>query len=182
MKRKQTSITNEAVVANPGTTRKSAPHPEFPDFLQRLHTTAGNRAAGHWVQAKLKIGAPNDAYEREANRVADQVTSTSDPATVPGKLISDRSSGLLQGKCGECDEDETQLRRQETGPGPAVAPPIVTDVLNSPGQPLDSATRNFMEPRFGKDFSDVRIHTGAEAVHSARSIDAFAYTAGDHVV
>ena len=34
----------------------------------------------------------------------------------------------------------------------------VHEVLQAPGQPLDTATRAFMEPRFGYDFSRVRVH------------------------
>ncbi|PYI93688.1 MAG: hypothetical protein DME97_05370 [Verrucomicrobia bacterium] len=40
-------------------------------------------------------------------------------------------------------------------------PPIVHEVLRSPGQPLDWETRVFMEPRFGHDFTNVPVHTGA---------------------
>jgi hypothetical protein len=58
----------------------------------------------------------------------------------------------------------------------------VKDVLNSPGQPLDSETRNFMEPRFGRDFSQVRVHTDAQAAKSAEAVNALAYTVGRDVV
>ncbi len=61
-------------------------------------------------------------------------------------------------------------------------PPIVHDVLNSPGQPLDAATRSFMEPRFGHDFSSVRVHTDAKAAESAWAVSALAYTVGHNVV
>lgn len=60
--------------------------------------------------------------------------------------------------------------------------PIVQDVLRSHGQPLDPATRSFMEPRFGHDFSRVRVHTGEQAAEAARSVDADAYTIGRDVV
>lgn len=59
------------------------------------------------------------------------------------------------------------------------APPTsVLDVLHSPGRPLDAATRSFMEPRFGYDFSQVRIHADAKAEESARAVNALAYTVG----
>jgi hypothetical protein len=61
-------------------------------------------------------------------------------------------------------------------------PPIVHDVLNSPGQPLDAATRAFMEPRFGHDFSKVRVHADARAAEAASSIDARAFTSNGSVV
>jgi len=61
-------------------------------------------------------------------------------------------------------------------------PPIVNEALQSPGQPLDSATRAFMEPRFGHDFSRVRVHLNARAAESARAVGALAYTAGHDIV
>src|SRR5512134_563730 len=62
------------------------------------------------------------------------------------------------------------------------APPIVHEALRSPGQPLDAATRAFMEPRFGHDFSGVRVHTDARAAESARAVQALAYTVGRDIV
>jgi hypothetical protein len=61
-------------------------------------------------------------------------------------------------------------------------PSIVNDVLSSPGQPLDSTTRIFMEDRFGYDFSEVRVHTGSAAEQSAQDVNAHAYTVGHNVV
>lgn len=56
------------------------------------------------------------------------------------------------------------------------------DVLSSSGRPLESEARNFFEPRFGHDFSGVRIHTGSKAAESARALDALAYTSGENIV
>ena len=56
------------------------------------------------------------------------------------------------------------------------------EVLRSPGQPLDEATRAYFEPHFGHDFSGVRVHTDAKAAESARAVDALAYTVGHDVV
>jgi hypothetical protein len=61
-------------------------------------------------------------------------------------------------------------------------PSIVHEALRSPGQPLDAATRAFMEPRFGRDFSGVRMHTDARAAESARAVNALAYTVGHTIV
>jgi hypothetical protein len=61
-------------------------------------------------------------------------------------------------------------------------PPSVHDVLRSPGRPLDGATRAFFEPRFGQDFSSVRVHTGPRAAESARAVNAIAYTVGQDIV
>jgi hypothetical protein len=61
-------------------------------------------------------------------------------------------------------------------------PPVVHDVLRSSGQPLDAGLRAFMEPRFGHDFSQVRVHTDPTAAHSAVALNARAYTTGSDVV
>src|SRR5262249_59725508 len=103
-------------------------------------------------------------------------------------------SGLLQRKCacggspgftGECEEcRKKRLRLQRKAARsdePDTAPPIVHEVLRSPGRPLDAQTRAFMEPRFGHDFGQVRIHTDALAAESARRAGAHAYTVGSHV-
>jgi hypothetical protein len=65
---------------------------------------------------------------------------------------------------------------------PAAAPPIVHNVLTSPGQPLDQPTRGFFEQRFQYDFSRVRVHTDAEAARSAAAVGARAYTVGPQIV
>jgi len=61
-------------------------------------------------------------------------------------------------------------------------PPIVCDAVRSPGQPLDAATRAYMDPRFGHDFGHVRVHADAQAAQSARAVNALAYTVGPDVV
>ena len=61
-------------------------------------------------------------------------------------------------------------------------PPVVHEVLRSPGQPLDVQTRASMEPRFGHDFSHVRVHSGSGAAAAAQAVNALAYTVGASVV
>jgi hypothetical protein len=105
------------------------------------------------------------------------------------------NGGVLQRKCAcgqhtggsECEDCKKKkkmtLQRHASGAvTPAIAPPIVHNVLGSPGQPLDQATRAFMEPRFGQDFSRVRVHSDAEAAESAQSVNALAYTVGNKIV
>jgi hypothetical protein len=75
-----------------------------------------------------------------------------------------------------------RLRRGSTGATSAFAPETVSGALHSPGQPLEATTRQFMEHRFGHDFSRVRIHADSEAAESARSVGALAYTVGRDVV
>jgi len=88
--------------------------------------------------------------------------------------------GSCGGKCGR--EDELRRFSDTTASSQSHVPPIVHDVLRTPGQPLDTATRMAMEPRFGHDFSGVRVHAGERAEASARSVGALAYAAGRHIV
>lgn len=77
-------------------------------------------------------------------------------------------NALLQRKCacggtpgpsGECAECRNKrLQRKATRTGPSTVPPIVDEVLRSPGQPLDTSTRSFMESRFGHDFGRVSVY------------------------
>src|SRR6266568_6653157 len=88
------------------------------------------------------------------------------------------------GECAECKaKGEGTMQRAAVSAAPANSvPPIVHDVLRSSGRPLDTGTRAFMEPRFGHDFSHVRVHTDARAAESARAVNALAYTVGRNVV
>lgn len=91
----------------------------------------------------------------------------------------------LQAKCAECEEEEEKLRRKESGCAPApptTVPPAVHQALSSPGQPLDTSTRSYFEPRFGRDFSQVRVHTDGRAADSALSVHALAYAVGRDIV
>lgn len=94
------------------------------------------------------------------------------------------SSGSM-GKCAECRKKKLQRKTQNPKSGTrndSTVPPIVHEVLNSPGQPMNAETQAFMGPRFGHDFSDIRIHTDAKAAQSARAVNALAYTVGRDVV
>lgn len=84
-------------------------------------------------------------------------------------------------ECAECGKQRVQ--RASLGEvGPQEVPASVHDVLRSPGQPLDAASRAFMEPRLGHDFSRVRVHTDSSAAESARDVNALAYTVGNNLV
>jgi hypothetical protein len=90
-------------------------------------------------------------------------------------------SAGFSGACEECGKRRFGLQRRAAGPASGIAPSIVHEVLRSPGQPLDPTTRAFMEPRFGHDFSRVRVHTDARAARSADAVNALAYTVGRDV-
>jgi hypothetical protein len=116
-------------------------------------------------------------------------------ATARPRLAVTPAAGLLVQRCGgspcpaggcaEHAERRPPLHRTTAPAGPEPGegvPPLVHDVLASPGQPVDGGTRAFMEDRFGHDFSQVRVHTDARAASSARAVGALAYTVGRHIV
>lgn len=117
-------------------------------------------------------------------------------ATMPRSLTLMRTQ-LLQRKCacggspglsGECAEcANKRLQRSSSGSlekgteDGGKVPPIVHAMLHASGQPLDPRTRSFMEARFGHDFSQVRIHTDAQAAESTQAVNALAYTVGQDI-
>lgn len=107
-------------------------------------------------------------------------TSTSDWGVLQRKCACGNHTGA-GGDCTKCRKKRLQ-RKATNYTEPSTIPPIVHEVLRSPGQPLDVATRAFMEPRFGHDFSQVRVHTDVRAAESARAVNALAYTMGSNVV
>lgn len=98
------------------------------------------------------------------------------------KKNSKPSASGVQRKCDKCREEDKLLQRSAIGSAPKTVPPIVHEVLQSPGQPLDATTRECMESRFGHDFSLVRVHNGSKAAESAQAVNARAYTIGEDVV
>ncbi|MGA7937014.1 MAG: DUF4157 domain-containing protein, partial [Kovacikia sp.] len=158
------------------TQAKSSFTPVQTGLLQRKctscgqHTIAGSECSEctkkkSSLQRKLTIGASNDPLEREADRVADQVLAA------PAHTAVSNAPPRIQ-----------RFTRQTAGQADMEAPASVDRVLASPGLPLDAATRDFMEPRFARDFSQIRIHANPTAARSATEIDARAYTVGNNVV
>jgi hypothetical protein len=116
------------------------------------------------LQTKLRVNEPGDAYEQEADRVAEQVSAKPAHADVSGAPQRiQRLSGQSSGRIG-------------------ATPPSVERVLASPGRPLEPALRQDMEQRFGHDFSRVRVHSGGVAEQSALEVNAHAYTVGHNIV
>jgi hypothetical protein len=123
-----------------------------------------------------------------------EVQAKSSPIPVPA--MSPAPANLLQRKCacggdsgvsGECED----CRKKQLGVVKRMAsnrdslsgvPVIVHDVLQSPGQPLEMQSRAFFEPRFGSDFSQVRVHNDGKAAESAEAVNALAYAVGHHIV
>jgi len=154
-----------------------------------LQRSVGNQAALRFltqpsrsptgsIQAKLVVGETSDPLEYEADRVADQVMRMSDPA-----VALTAAPPQISRKCDSCEAEEKLQRKPTASHGAAgEAPAIVHEVLRSPGQPLDSAARAFFEPRFGRSFRHIRVHTDDRAAESAQAIGARAYTLGSHIV
>jgi hypothetical protein len=135
------------------------------------------------MEAGLRINDVNDPAEREADRVAAAVMAAPAGDARPPAVVASPGP-VVQRKCAACEEEEgVHVQRKESSPTqPTSVPPIVGQVLNSPGQPLDHNTRDFMESRIGCDLSGVRVHTDAHAADSAKAIDAEAYTVGRDIV
>lgn len=125
--------------------------------------------------------------------VAEPKTTTAQSRSVRPSLTPARTA-LLQcacacgespaGKCNECDQEKKKQvlqRKSNGGPQPSGIPSIVNTALNSPGRPLDTATRSTMESRFGHDFTGVRVHDDPVAAESARAVNARAYTVGQDI-
>jgi hypothetical protein len=132
------------------------------------------------VQAMLTINQPRDAYEQEADRVADQVMRMTE-----ADIAVSRAPAQVSRKCAACEEEDKEKLQMKSAGSPAHAgggvPGVVFDVLQSPGQPLDFGSRAFFEPRFGRNISGVRVHTDTKAGESARLVNAPAYTVGQHI-
>jgi len=139
------------------------------------------------IQLKLVVGASNDVFEQEADRVADHVMGVMEPFEqqfTPSSL--DNRNESVQPVSLSCNDDgvikEKESQSQEAASKDlSEIPPIIHEVLRSHGEPLDANTRAFFEPRFGHDFSQVRVHTDAKAAESARAVNALAYTVGQDV-
>jgi hypothetical protein len=162
--------------------RQEAPAPQLhPADVMALQRTVGNQSvqrllkgqpqpspsnpAAAMIQPKLEVGAANDKYEQEADRVARQVTGNGRP-TVQRTL----SLNKVQRQAGPEDsfkaggDFEAHLRRTQGS-----------------GTPLPDATRNEFESKFGSSFEGVRIHANAESNQLNRSIQAKAFTHGNDI-
>ena len=145
------------------------------------------------IQAKLSVNEPGDRYEQEADRVADQVMRmmsasagcAEPPPSIQRACTSCAEEMKEQSVQRMCDECEEEVQRRESN---HVAPQMTTAVesqilaLQSGGEPLSAQTRSFFEPRFNRDFSDVRVHADRSAAETAESVNALAYTRGNHIV
>lgn len=134
------------------------------------------------IQPKPAVSTPGGIYEQEADRVSEQVMR------MPELSLQRTCDGGRVSPEGQAEQSRQEHQRvqskdnRSSDSGPTAAPPIVHEALGSSGQPLNRATRAFMEPRFDHDFSRVRVHTDARAAASAQAVDAQAYTIGEDIV
>ncbi|WP_175469591.1 eCIS core domain-containing protein [Desulfoluna spongiiphila] len=134
--------------------------------VHSLQRAVGNNGMQQWVQRggetmplpTVTVGGPGgEKAEEEAHRVARQVTSM--PSSGPHGRALDGTPDI-----------------SPAGPSLGVLG------LNTPGRPLEPSTRAFMEPRFGRDFSGVRVHGDSESAHMASALHARAFAFGNHIV
>ena len=146
------------------------------------------------IQTKLKVSTPGDKYEREADRVADAVMRMPDAQGVNAGQGEFNARDLgIQRMCAGCEEEMHRQPMEEeeglqakgfSGQSPRATPNVITQInaMRGGGNPLSNSTRQFFEPRFGQDFSNVRVHTGSAAAETARGLNARAYTRGKDVM
>jgi hypothetical protein len=90
----------------------------------------------------------------------------------------------MNAECEECGKKQLAVQRWANADHESVTsvPPLVGEVLRSPGEPLESRTRALMESGLGHDFSRVRVHRDSRAAESAQAINAQAFTVGTNIV
>jgi hypothetical protein len=154
------------------------------------------------IQLKVVVGQPGDKYEQEADSVAAQVMSMSTPPAnsapiqrqgeeeeqeplVQRSSLADSITPLVQRQTEEQEEPlQTKSLLQRVANGNALAGSNVESQLNSSkggGSPLPDEVRSFMEPRFGVDFSSVRVHTDSTAVQMNKDLGAQAFAHGSDI-
>jgi len=171
--------------------------PRWQGTVSRLQRAVGNQNALRFLQTKLAINQPGDRHEQAADRMADAVVqseggsapcaceSSGNPCTeCASKKLQRMDANLAHGTPSSTKQDAigADMRQEARGDAGTEAPPVVHEALTETGRPLDAGTRAFMEPRFGRDFSGVRVHTSALARESARAVGARAYAVGRDIV
>lgn len=154
---------------------------------------AGCRSKRLHIQPKLRVNQPGDRFEREADRVAEQVMRISEVETQRQTELRDEGEGVVQTKpditplvqrqIEEEDEDIDIQRKAHYGQTPSLTHQIASQISRSErgGQALSETTRSFYESRFGRNFSNVRIHTDTQASQLTTALQAQAFTKGNHI-
>lgn len=143
-----------------------------------------NTSKAAFFQAKLTVNQPNDIYEQEADAMADKVMRMADVSANNDAFFKPAFS-QVQRKCQACEEEEKHVHRKEANESGVQGNNDLDSYvssLSSSGQSMTATSKSFFEPKFGHDFSGVKIHTGEVAAKSAQSINALAYTTGNNIV
>ena len=122
--------------------------------------------------------------------MADVVMRMPAPASTAsnGTQVSRAPAGAtIQRMCAECEEESKAhnvQRKESAADSPQVTPAVASNisVLRGGGSPAACIYSRILEPRFGADFSRVRVHTGARAADTAKSIHAKAFTVEQDIV
>ncbi|KAF5435365.1 Peptidoglycan-binding (PGRP) domain of peptidoglycan hydrolases-containing protein [Candidatus Methanophagaceae archaeon] len=186
-------------IENISTELSVMPSSDCASALLALQQTHGNQYVQRVVtgiQAKLKVGQPRDKYEQEADRMADLVMRMIEPQvprqveeeekeeeTLQTKPLAAQITPLVQRQV-NLEEEEEIRPKVIVGAAPEVTLEMERDIrsITGVGQPLSMSERAFFEPRFGADFSNVRVHSDARAAHAVRSVNARAFTLERDVV
>jgi len=152
-----------------------------------------NRATNRTIQPTLRVSEPDDPAEREADRVAEQVMEASDERDETATAGRDNSqsgdghsTSTFRPSATPTEDQPPRIDESPRSGGPTGEQQAGEDVerglqSTSGGKPLSPATRSFFEPRFGRNFGDVRVHTGGEAADLNRQLDAKAFTDGSDI-
>ena len=143
------------------------------DFIKHVdepgQVKSSSPANSAFFQPKLTVNQPNDVYEQEADAMADKVMHTHDTPVNQTGFFKPAVSAVQRKPQGAEVEGSDQVDSY-------------VGSLSSSGQALQNADRQFFEQKLGHDLSGVRLHTDAVAAKSAESINALAYTSGNHIV
>ena len=150
--------------------RKKNTNPSYIDIIHHLHQTVGNQEVQRMfetgeIQAKLKISNPIDEYEREAERLAQEVLSNFTSDEEEKIKIKKKTSVTSSNKGIYSSKVDSNIKG-----------------LKGRGTPLQQSLLQFFEERFGYDFRDVRIHTDTKSAELADTINAKAFTHGNDIV
>lgn len=132
------------------------------------------------MQSKSIISQPNDSDEQEADTVAEKVMGGGNSEST--QTFFKPAVSQIQRKCDSCEQGgKLQLKSDSNHNSTSEVSSGAFKVINSAGQSLDNPTKDFMESRFGHDFSNVHIHDDSNAHESSTAINALAYTHANHI-
>ncbi len=130
----------------------------------------GLPASGMLAQAALRVNAPGDPFEQEADLLADRVMQM--PTVFPpGQAAPEPATPGMQ------------VQRSSDASGGEAPPAVEAGVarLQGGGAPLPASERAFFEPRMGVDLGQVRIQDSSEAAAMSQALNARAFTVGNTI-